>query len=50
MYFPEFIKVDCLKDYKVLDVAIGKASIHAFCQHNQTQKIQLFGWGSNQSN
>ena len=48
MFFPEFMKVDALNDFKVIDLGIGQHTMHALCKHKQTGQTHLFGWGFNQ--
>jgi alpha-tubulin suppressor-like RCC1 family protein len=47
LHFPEFMKIDALSDFFVSDVAIGKGVINCLCEHKETKKIHLFGWGNN---
>jgi len=41
-FFPDFMKIDALKDFRVQEVAIGRFTIHVLCSDGS-----VFGWGAN---
>lgn len=46
-FFPDFMPIDALQEYRVDDISIGQTVIYTMCTHKQTSEKAVFAWGSN---